>query len=213
MAYGEHWEWRGFGSLSGKLEKKYGEQPLLFPYQKVIDEYLWTPGLEVNIKMRTGAEGGFKFKRLKRTNDPFEKWEEKEEEIFYFPLGKKAWDLLRKALKDTDAKLPSFEKRIEDKSSLFNITNRSGFKIVIIDKLRESRVIQAPYADVKIEKVKINSPVSCISIGLENWNSQDLENHQQLEDLKYALDFFGLEKEKELVSMNYLDAVKKWSNQ
>jgi hypothetical protein len=60
MAFGVHWEWRGFGSVSDAFFGRYGNLAYEFGPQKIEDIYIWVPGLEVNLKIREGEEGGLK---------------------------------------------------------------------------------------------------------------------------------------------------------
>src|SRR5262245_7026559 len=93
-----HWEWRGFGSLSPKFMSRFDRMHAPFgrSTQHVVDEYLWIPGVEVNLKFRQGTiwQDGLKFKRFHERRGAMEKWTESMDEIFPFPLSDRAWTLL-----------------------------------------------------------------------------------------------------------------------
>jgi hypothetical protein len=50
MAAGLHWEWRGFGAVSGAFTRQYCPLEPCFDPQNVEDIYLWIPGMQVNAK-------------------------------------------------------------------------------------------------------------------------------------------------------------------
>ena len=96
MAFGLHWEWRGFGNLSRELIERIERLPRKFPSdQEVVDEYLWFPGSSLNLKLR---EGSLKLKRLLETSGEFERWLEDEDENYRFPLVPEALDTVLFAL-------------------------------------------------------------------------------------------------------------------
>src|SRR5690242_11666093 len=98
-----HWEWRGFGTVSPPFLERFENLPAPFGRlrQRVVDEYLCIPGVEVNLKFRQGTtwQDGLKFKRFQRRSGELEKWTESMEEIFPFPLSDRAWALLLAELK------------------------------------------------------------------------------------------------------------------
>ena len=90
MALTTHWEWRAFGAVSPRLEARFGALREAYGEsapQHLVDEYLWTPEIELNIKFRNGArQDGLKLKRFHERYGDFEKWTESPEEIFPLPL-------------------------------------------------------------------------------------------------------------------------------
>ena len=86
MAFGKHWEWRGFGDLSPQRLARVRQLPLLFERsQEVVDRYLWAPGCELNVKLRFGD---FKIKRLiSRAGRGVEEWLEDPAENHSFPIA------------------------------------------------------------------------------------------------------------------------------
>ena len=119
MAFGLHWEWRGFGALTTAFAKKYFQLPVLYAAEDIEDRYMWIPRLAVNAKFRSGRINGFKFKRLENKNGDFEQWREDPREMFDFPLGPEAWETLRQDLHQANLRLPEFPGRFL-KSLIFN---------------------------------------------------------------------------------------------
>ena len=80
MAFGTHWEWRGFGLLSEALDKELRTLPALFPDSQVVtDRYLWSPGCGINFKLRFGD---FKIKRcLEAVGGGVSRWVEDPEQM------------------------------------------------------------------------------------------------------------------------------------
>lgn len=84
MAFGRHWEWRGFGDVEPGLRCRVLALPLWFaPDQPTDDTYLWTPHCTANVKLRYGD---LKFKRLLESDGDLEHWLEDEAEVYPFPL-------------------------------------------------------------------------------------------------------------------------------
>ena len=97
MAFGRHWEWRGFGELDGTLRQRLDRLPLVFDTpQEITDRYLWVPRCELNVKLR---EGALKLKRLlERAPGGIEEWLEDERENYEFPVPREALSELETAL-------------------------------------------------------------------------------------------------------------------
>jgi len=83
VAYGLHWEWRGFGVVPAPVRERIERlEPQFDAPAKLRDEYLRIPGCRLNLKLRSGERPSLKFKRLRRF-DPatgLELWEERAEE-------------------------------------------------------------------------------------------------------------------------------------
>jgi hypothetical protein len=85
MAFGRHWEWRGFGTIGRELRAAVESLPTKFPAaQELVDEYLWVPGSAINVKLRTGD---LKFKRLVARSGRLERWLEDPEENYALPIA------------------------------------------------------------------------------------------------------------------------------
>jgi len=214
MAEGLHWEWRGFGGVSARFVKQYCGLSHLFDSQTVEDLYLWIPGLEVNAKFRTGAEGGLKFKRIRKKEGEFEKWFENPEELFDFPLDSRAWKTLADMLKTVDLSLPEARDGDITRQHAVELLREAGCKPLLVKKNREAKLWSGPNGTVKVEWACISAPRSLVSIGLENWadeDAEDVSDESAREDLSAALTFFDLKNEP-LQPMNYIEAVESWAN-
>lgn len=209
-----HWEWRGFGGVSGRFIKQFCDLPLIFDSEIIEDFYLIIPDLYINTKFRKGAEGGLKFKRLKKRDGNFEKWLEDTDELFYFPLGKSAWKTIRNTLQRVGRDLPEYpEERLDSETSLRYLM-AAGCKPLKVKKCRESRLLIVSNGQVKVEWACISNPQSFISIGIENWSdsARDIRNDvAKKNDLSEAIKTLNLDQEP-LKILNYLDAVKIWAD-
>ncbi|MDR8392608.1 hypothetical protein NC796_15740 [Aliifodinibius sp. S!AR15-10] len=215
MAYGEHWEWRGFGGISPRFAKAYLLLPGFYDTHTVVDRYVWIPGLDVNAKFRKGEESGFKFKRLKQQQGNFEVWLEDEDELYEFPLEPEAWGALGQMLQDVDIELPSYPATPPDREDTARILEDVGCKIISVTKERETRKLENTDGTVLVEWASIKSPQPCTSIGLETYSDEsdvDLSNEQSLHLIKEALDYLDIQNQP-LLPMNYLDAVKQWARE
>ena len=213
MTEGLHWEWRGFGGVSAKFAEKYCSLSLLFDAQTVEDLYLWIPGLEVNAKFRTGAEGGLKFKRIRKKEGDFEKWFENPEELFDFPLNKRAWKTLFDMLLTVNLHLPEEQEGEISRQRAEKLLTDAGCKTILVKKSRETKSWAAANGMVKIEWACISVPQPLISIGLENFieeGSEELSDESAREDLSAAIKLFDLKSEP-LQPMNYIEAVQRWA--
>lgn len=213
MAEGVHWEWRGFGGVSAQFVRLYSGLPDLFDSQTVEDLYLWIPGLEVNAKFRTGAEGGLKFKRIKGKDGKLEKWFENPEELFDFPLNTRAWETLTEMLKTVDLSLPEAPDGKITRKKALALLKDAGCRPLLVKKSREAKLWNGANGPVKVEWTCISEPQSLISIGLENWGiegAEELNDDSAKEDLSKAIECLGLRNEP-LQVMNYMEAVKLWT--
>ena len=216
MALGIHWEWRGFGIVSGGFALRYGAMEPQFPPQSVKDDYLWAPRLEANVKARTIVGEPFKLKRLQDRDGHLEKWSEAEEDIFKFPLSSDDWDTLAETLATADLKLgpyPSGSDDVDAEMTFAELT-RVGARIVTVNKRREARRWQGPYGQVLVEWACILAPQALITIGLENWDEDregpGLPDKEAKEDIRAAIQALGLGDEP-LRVLNYVDAVRIWT--
>lgn len=208
-----HWEWRGFGGVSGSFVDQYCELPLIIDSENVKDLYLVIPDLYINTKFRTGAEGGLKFKRLKKREGSYEKWLEDTDELFDFPLDRSAWETFRDTLQRAGRDLPEYPKERLDRETTLEYLMNAGCKPLEVEKNRESRLLQVSDGQVKVEWACLSKPQSLISIGIENWSVSDghLKNDAAKKNqLSEAIKVLSLDREP-LKIMNYLDAVKIWA--
>jgi len=206
-----HWEWRGFGAVSPRFAKQFLALPSHLSRQRVDDRYIWAPGLNTNIKFRTGAEDGLKFKRLEALQEPFEKWRENPDEIFDLPLNKNQWELLADDLKRCGINMPAYDfSYCNNRTALQEMLNSVGCKLIDVKKERAARYIE--YRDVKIaiEWAVLSSPVKTVSIGLENITQADDE--VVISALDHTMVELGLTTES-MRTASYLNMLNDWAEQ
>lgn len=214
MAYGTHWEWRGFGGVSSRFADRFTQLRSHIHPHEVEDVYIWVPGLEVNIKFREGTEEGLKFKYPIKTEHHFELWKEDEQDLFGFPLTRDAWKQLSGVLERAGVKLPDYPSEAPTSDQLLTFLTDMGCTYMRVHKQRESRLWETDDAKVLVEWTSISEPQYCISIGLETWSDDpdaDVTGQQALAQLQSAANKLRLEKEP-LRLLSYLDAVKLWCN-
>lgn len=214
MAYGMHWEWRGFGSISSRFARSFLLLPDFYDTHDVIDHYVWIPGLEVNAKFRKGMESGLKIKRLKQKDGDFEVWLEDEDELFEFPLEPEAWESLAELLATVNISIPDYPSTPPDRETTSTILENAGCEMLTVKKQRETRILEKTEGSVLIEWTAIQSPQALNSIGLETWSDRedaDMTDAQSLDLIKEAFALLNINEES-LQPMNYLDAVKCWAN-
>lgn len=212
MPYGSHWEWRGFGGVTGRFVQIYSSLESHYKLHSVQDRYIRIPGLCVNAKFREGAENGLKFKRPEKRDGDFEVWTENEHELFNFPLSDEAWNTLLKMLKSAGLTLPDAPPSSFSQNEVAQWLQQAGCEIVEVHKERESRLWQGDNGSVLVEWACISEPQSIISIGLENFaegEAYNLTSNTGKLVVESAVKELGLDREP-LHYMNYMDAVKLW---
>jgi hypothetical protein len=207
-----HWEWRAFGSVSQAFLARFSNLSAPFgrSTQRVVDEYLWIPGVEVNLKFRQGTiwQDGLKFKRFERRSGELEKWTESMEEIFPFPLSDRAWALLLAELKipaaaqmtpprtaDRDAAL-KFLQSIEPRTRLVAVIKERGFRMWHSGR------------NVRVELADVVSPRKTTSVGFEVWDPMErLDDAASMALLERAISAMGI-RDEAVRPMNYLEYIK-----
>ncbi|MGD8900163.1 MAG: hypothetical protein PVF39_08795 [Desulfobacterales bacterium] len=214
MALGLHWEWRGFGSVSGGFAQRYSNLDPFLESQSIEDTYLWIPGIAVNAKFRKGVEGGLKLKRLKSKDHSLEQWFENPAELFDFPLDTTSWNTLQTVMAEAGLEITNDPPPAANRASVLRYLQKIGCRTVSVSKLRESKIWQDSSGKIKVEWVCITTPQICISIGLETVPSGSAGDsfsddcHKKL--LYKAIQELGVEKEP-LKVMNYMDVVNIWA--
>ncbi len=211
-----HWEWRGFGGASPDFLRRFTELPLVSESSIVEDFYLWAPGLDVNTKIRSGAQSGLKFKRFIDEECSLEKWLERPTEIFSFPLAEEAWKMLANTLGKVNVELPEYPpERLTPQKTLEYVVE-AGVQHVRVEKERETRLWEGPHGGVEVEWVSVSAPQPIISIGLENREASRLvdntEDDQLQENVHSAFKALGLEYEP-LHVMSYMEAIEIWAGE
>jgi hypothetical protein len=215
MALGTHWEWRGFGAVSGAFARLYCDLEPCYGTQTVEDIYLWIPGMQVNAKFRTGVQDGLKFKRIENTDDDLEQWTERPDELFEFPLDSQGWNTLKEVLANAGLRLPDYPLKAPDQTQSLVYLKEVGCRAITVRKIRESKIWQRAGGRVMVEWACITAPQPCISIGLETMETENKSQNFLDDDLKNrlknAIQDLALKKEA-LRIINYMDAVGIWAS-
>jgi hypothetical protein len=203
MAFGKHWEWRGFGVLSRALRSRVESLPLKFDRpQDVNDEYLWVPGTTINVKVRFTD---LKFKRLLGSEQGVERWLEDEAENLPFPLQQ---PVVAKLATELGVSLPRLLKASYGQKELLELLLRAqpAVQRVVVEKKRWQREWMTPEAQasgggpVTVELAEIFSPQAITSVALE---------HPEPGPVVAACDELGLGNE--IKMLNYLQALSVWA--
>ena len=199
MAFGEHWEWRGFGTLPRGLRQELESLPLKFPTaQEITDEYLWSPSSTVNIKLRLGD---LKFKRLLESADGLERWVEDPGENHPFPISPTVLSTLETGLGvSLTASSPL------GREGLLALLRQAAPSVqtVRVRKVRWQRewpsVLPRGEEGVIVELADVTSPERIFSVGLE---------HTSRERLVEALGTLRLDLH--LRRLSYVQAISIWA--
>lgn len=201
MAFGVHWEWRGFGPLAPEAAARVESLPRKFPSaQRVVDEYLWVPGARANVKLRAAD---LKFKRLLERRGAFELWEEDERENHAFPLGPEPLEKLCAELGAARPPPPA----LGDPRELLAWLERAAPAVrrVRVAKTRTQHDwsppdLRAASEPVTVELARIEAPEGIASVAFE---------HPRLELVEEAVR--AMRFEGALRPLSYLDAVGLWA--
>ena len=199
MAFGTHWEWRGFGPSSAAPGQELQRLPALFPDSQVVtDRYLWSPGCEVNFKLRFGD---FKIKRcLEVAGGGVSKWVEDPEENYSFPLEAAVFAEVAAAL-GVDCEPAAGAVSTEEE--FLDLLLSGGVALRVISVAKERWQYRAPALDDGIvELAKIACPEEIVSISVEH------ESEAGVREIMAALGLPG-----ELRSVSYLEALEVWGQE
>jgi hypothetical protein len=216
MAYGLHWEWRGFGTLDPEVRRRIEDLPRLFPGDLAgVDSYYWYPGCDVNLKLRDfGARAGVKLKRLCEVDAEtgLQLWLEDEREDYPFPLRPDAVHRLASSL-GVDVSPPP---RPMGRCTLFTLLQeaRPDLVVVAVQKTRSIRRWTVGDREVLVEIAEIASPERVTSVGVEDGaglvgSASEQEMAAAKLDVTAALDGLGLPGA--LTAVSYLEAVGAWA--
>ena len=206
MAIGEHWEWRGFGSLSPGVRSRIEALPLKFPEpQRITDEYFWLPGVRINVKLRReGDIESLKFKRLLEESRGIEKWHEDVAETYAFPL---APEVVGKLFRELGVPPPEPPAPARDAAEALLALRRLAPSVarVVVDKVRWQREWRGAGPGggrrrVIIEVAEISHPERITSVGVEDETGEAVEAARA--DLGLPA---GLR------TLSYLDALGVWA--
>ncbi len=204
MAFGQHWEWRGFAAAApdgrgdGTIDRVRA-LPLWFEKsQRVTDRYLWVPGCSLNLKLRCGR---FKIKRrLARTEAGTEEWLENPAEEFEFPLAPDVFAEVAAALgiASSAAALPSA--RVENEEEFLERLTRAAPQLAVVSvEKRRWQHCGPPDGRVIVEYAEIQSPQDVVSIGVED------PDEARVRDAMAALGLPG-----GFLERGYLEALDDW---
>jgi hypothetical protein len=170
MAYGLHWEWRGFGYLEDAVRKRIaGLRPLDLPRRKTHDQYVWKPGCAVNVKLRsTDSTSSLKFKRLIRDDRELELqlWLERANEDYAFPIQPQVVSELAKIL-DIELSVDGSIARPGDLIAVLQDASK-GLGVVSVEKSRYAFAWYHGSDAVLVDLTEIRSPVATVTVGLED---------------------------------------------
>ncbi len=219
MAKGRHWEWRGFGTISKDFRTRFNSYALKYPdgpeWGEVKDEYLWVPGCDINVKLRSGIEDGLKFKRLERTEGDIELWFENPAELY--PYAELNANVLKKLADTLSITLPTIPDGPFNRERTLNLLQKANPrpKIIEVHKRRQTRVWKNSGSKVLVEIAEISLPQTILSVGLEN--DTDLQADASPEEIAAAKDSIVAAKDsltinqEVLQSMSYLRALEIWA--
>jgi len=194
MAFGYHWEWRGFGKPEAGLRSRiFALRPKFPDPQELLDEYLWAPGCRVNLKLR---EGSLKFKRLETKAERLELWNEAAEENYRFPLES---DVVGKLLADLGGD-PGRAAPVESRTELLDLLEAAMPEARVVGVRKKRWQMELEPAGTTVELAEIFLPESVTSVGLE---------HPDASSVKEARDTLGLPGS--LRVMSYMDAIGCWA--
>jgi len=215
MAYGIHWEWRGFGALDPEVERRITALPAGVPERSVTDRYLWAPGATHNVKIRAWPGGGsLKVKRLLSADDPSgpSLWQEDPDEDYPFPI---AAPVLGRALAPLGLELTGVGNvSIANADALVDaLAGVSGVhRIVEVRKRRRTFEWRAGAVPLLVELAEIEAPERTASLGLEDAaglsaSSPDAEVAAARGAVAEAIPVVG----GSLRPLTYLQAVAEWA--
>jgi hypothetical protein len=201
MAYGRHWEWRGFGAIPPTPRARLEALPLKFPRaQELVDEYLWVPGAAINVKLRFS---NFKLKRLLETRGDCQLWLEDPQEDHPFPVAR---EVVAGLARELGVSLPRLEQSSYSRDVLLELlaSGSPAVRVIAVGKQRWQREWNSDppglEESVIVEVAEILSPERTSSVGIE---------HPTLEGVQLACS--ALEIGSALRVSSYLEALGKWA--
>ena len=194
MAFGEHWEWRGFGDLANAVRTQIQQlSPKFGAGVNVTDQYLWLPECKVNVKVRQ-KDLKFKF-LLDRADEGFEKWREAEAENYPFPLNPAVVAKLETAL-GTSFPADMSGKILETYQSLLDVLPRCTPPVirVTIEKFRTTYIYPYDGQQILVELAEIRRVEIDDQYQENTYTSVSLEGVEGagVADLRHVHDALGL---------------------
>lgn len=217
MAQGVHWEWRGFGRVSHAFRSRFRSLEPYLSTHTLVDDYLWAPGLVVNVKLREEWGGGvLKFKRKIGREGELEQWSERPEDVHPFPLDLSAWRALSEAFGSTVADIPTPADSPVGRAEVLRLLSKSveDVRVIRVVKTRSVRIWRNPPGEILVELVDISGPRTVHSVGLECRSATGpgpAGENWELQALREAKTALGIDAER-LTVMSYLGALELWAH-
>lgn len=161
------WEWRVFGSIPAEFGQVFDELPLARTWQQVRDAYFLLPTIDLNLKLRSGAEDGLKLKRCLRRADELELWTDRLDDLWLMPMRREELDALAA---DIGLELAPRERDWLDRLDLLDLLSQANPRapVVIVDKYRTTHRLWEDEGAVLVEVVEISRPQRIQSIAIQN---------------------------------------------
>ncbi len=213
MPYGTHWEWRGFGTLDPEVEERIMRLPRAYPTPRsVTDQYIWTPGLTTNVKLRSWSGGAsLKFKRLLQNDAEIglQLWMEREDEDHQFPVTRGTIAELEDEL---NVELGVSGERCTYGSLLAGLGS-ARVKLIPVEKLRWLFRWPSDVGHVFVDLAELGRPVHTQTVGIEDALGTSGVDDDQLTGMARDLvlearESLGLPDG--LRRLSYLEAVASW---
>lgn len=181
MAYGLHWEWRGFGTLDDATIERVSALGATSDVLEVVDHYIWTPHISVNLKVRSWA-GGRRLK-VKRPVDRIaetgiELWAEHPEDDHELPIPS---DTATHVLRESGLPLRVSGASV-DAADLLERVRRTGpdVRVVSVRKVRSWAATRVGKTMLQVERADILEPQRIGSLGIEDVSGLQRESPPQL---------------------------------
>jgi hypothetical protein len=214
MAYGFHWEWRGFGVLPAGIRERIERLPAKYPEPATVrDEYLWIPGCGFNLKLRSKPRS-LKFKRLLKS-DPLtgmELWEERADEDHPFAVAPSVAVRVASALGIRLDEPPGPLDREPLIRTLQGADPR--LRVIAVDKIRRAREYRVAEGKLVVELAELTSPQTVTSVGIEDelgLTRKSDEGTVEAAKLVVARAVEALGLRDVLTPHNYVEAVNTWA--
>jgi len=213
MAYGLHWEWRGFGTLDDAVLDRLSDLGFPSGVQEIVDRYIWTPHIRVNLKVRSWSGG--RSLKLKRPVDldpesGLELWTEHPDDDHQLPLTPEtATSILTELGFPADFSIATVEE-----NNLVESIQRAvpETRVVTVRKQRARTVTRVGTTMVQVERAEILEPQLIASIGIEDVSELAHDSPTStLDDARHAVRDMRDRLAPQWKTCSYLCAVGTWA--
>lgn len=213
MAYGLHWEWRGFGALDDATTERVSALGARSDVVEVVDQYIWTPHISVNLKVRSWA-GGRRLK-VKRPVDRIaetgiELWAEHPEDDHELPITS---DTATRVLREWGLPIRVSGASV-DAAELLECVRRTdpNVRVVSVRKVRSWAATRVGKTMLQVERADILEPQRIGSLGIEDVSGLQRESPPQLfEQAHEAVRALYNHLAPQWEPSNYMRAVASWA--